>query len=191
MNDFYKTILSPGSDDERNWIAFQYVTGELSDAERDAFEERLLDDLAACEAVAAMSELCQQYQHATDVEPASSIHHTPTPTVFSRLRSWVAVASTLAAVVWLFVLLDGTETPSVSSINPTETEDAAGLIAGWANSEPEETLPEDSLYKLNEVDFNDGSAPEIPGWMIAAVSLENAEREMEEMMDEPVEMKEN
>ena len=194
MNDFSKPSTSPDANDELNWLALQYVTGELSDAEQDEFEKRLLDNLAACEAVAAVSEICDQYPQAMQAADLQSETRVATPIASgSRLKSWVAVLSTMAAVMWLFVLLDGTKTDENDTLtrSQSETEDAAGLIAGWTESEQEVALDEDSLFNLNGLDLNDGSDPDIPAWMIAAVSLENAEREMEDMMNEPVEMKEN
>lgn len=49
--------MAPNVDDRLSWLAMQYVLGELSDADRDQFEIRLADDLAACEAVAQASRL--------------------------------------------------------------------------------------------------------------------------------------
>lgn len=40
-----------------DWQAWLYIAGELDDAARDAFETRLLEDVAACEAVARAVEL--------------------------------------------------------------------------------------------------------------------------------------
>ncbi|MBD3673534.1 MAG: hypothetical protein HUJ26_08405 [Planctomycetaceae bacterium] len=179
----------PGPDDELNWLAFQYVAGEMTEAENEAFEERLLDDLVACEAVAAMSGLYDQFQDAVALSSAANTPSVVTP--ISGLRSWAAVGSTLAALAWLFALLTGTESDSVSSVVLNESEDVASLIAGWTGSDSEETLADDSTLNLNAFDLKDGTDPEIPGWMIAAVSLENASREMEEIIDEPLEMKEN
>jgi hypothetical protein len=45
--------------DDLDWLAFQYAAGELQGAERDAFEQLLATELAACEALAKAVQLCQ------------------------------------------------------------------------------------------------------------------------------------
>lgn len=48
-----------------DWQAWLYVAGEMDDAAREAFETRLLDDVAACEAVARAVELSDLMAAAT------------------------------------------------------------------------------------------------------------------------------
>jgi anti-sigma-K factor RskA len=44
-------------DAQLTWLATRYVLGELSEADRATFEQRLADDLVACEAVVEASRL--------------------------------------------------------------------------------------------------------------------------------------
>ena len=57
MNQFAESPLDDAPALE--WLAFRYVTDELTELEREAFEVRLADDQAAREAVAAAVELTQ------------------------------------------------------------------------------------------------------------------------------------
>ncbi|MDB4637764.1 MAG: hypothetical protein P8M30_00560 [Planctomycetaceae bacterium] len=188
-----QTLLTPGTDDELNWLAFQYVTEQLPENQREAFETVLADDLAACEAVAAMSELAIQLKQVSRRE-LSQPEKTPLG-LSTRLGSWVAVGSTLVALGWIFMLLntDNSETSPRIAVSEavTDSEEAAGLIAGWTGDEEETVLIEENLLDVETLDLNDSSTPDIPGWMIAAVSLENTEEKIREIMDEPIETKEN
>lgn len=188
-----QTLLTPGTDDELNWLAFQYVTEQLPENQREAFETVLADDLAACEAVAAMSELAIQLKQVSRRE-LSQPEKTPLG-LSTRLGSWVAVGSTLVALGWIFMLLntDNSETSPRIAVSEavTDSEEAAGLIAGWTGDEEETVLIEENFLDVETLDLNDSSTPDIPGWMIAAVSLENTEEKIREIMDEPIETKEN
>jgi hypothetical protein len=192
MNNQHNSPSMSALDDELNWFAFQYVSGELPEAQSEAFEEVLADDLAACEAVAAMSEMALQLNDAVTVEqsPVTRQSEFARPAQTS-IRSWIAVGSTMIALGWLFMLLNSQDTNTQPNIGATQAEDAAGLIAGWAGNDQEEALTDEILFDLETFDLNDESTPDIPGWMIVAVSLENAEEAMGDIMHEPVEMKEN
>ncbi|MFO0960072.1 MAG: hypothetical protein U0800_21990 [Isosphaeraceae bacterium] len=53
-------LIDPDAEDPRaelDWIAFRYLAGDLSEAERLAFDERMADDQQAREALAAAVEL--------------------------------------------------------------------------------------------------------------------------------------
>lgn len=188
-----QTLLTPGTDDELNWLAFQYVTEQLPENQREAFETVLADDLAACEAVAAMSELAIQLKQASRFE-VSRPAKTPLG-LSARVGSWIAVGSTLVALGWIFMLLntDNSETSPRITVSEavSDSEEAAGLISGWTGDDEEIVLIEENLLDVETLDLNDSSTPDIPGWMIAAVSLENTEEKIREIMDEPIETKEN
>ena len=44
-------MLGQRHDEDMNWLAFQYISGEMSSEEAQAFEQVLDDNVAACEAV--------------------------------------------------------------------------------------------------------------------------------------------
>jgi hypothetical protein len=194
--------LTPGTDDELDWLAFRYVAGELSEEEVASFEARLADDVAACEAVAAMSELSIGTQVALlseKLEPARRVEYPGSLTV--RIRSWIAVGSTAVALGWLFLLLgnrsDRATVETSASVAQTEAQSAADLIARWSRSEETEfsdELPDITPLELSAADNSE--RPDIPGWMIAAVSLESTESPPDDRPDmpsdmHPVETKEN
>ena len=54
MNNVSHNPADVDRSDDLDWLAFQYVAGELSPAETVAFEDRLACDRHACEAVARM-----------------------------------------------------------------------------------------------------------------------------------------
>jgi len=185
-----QTLQPESTGSELDWLAFQYVTEQLPENQRDAFEGVLAGDLAACEAVAAMTVLALQLKQAATPEVSRPVRQTARSSS-SRFGSWIAVGSTVVALGWLFMLMNGQDSNTQTSVGATQSEEAAGLIAGWAGSNQDEVLAEENLFDLETLDLNDESTPKIPGWMIAAVSLENAEEKMGYLMDEPVEMKEN
>lgn len=193
---------APGSDDELNWLAFRYVAGELTEEETESFEARLADDLAACEAVASMTELSINTQTALvsdKLEPARRVEDPRSLPV--RLRSWLAVGSAIVALGWLFMLFgdgkhqDVAEFPGSSF--STELQSAADLIAHWSQSDDEVPFYDELLEIVPiELGGDESETPDIPGWMIAAVTLENAGSPADDMPDlpsdrNPVETKEN
>lgn len=195
--------LTPGSDDELNWLAFRYVAGEMTAEETESFEARLTDDLAACEAVVAMSELSLSAQVAivTEIQEAAIRVEDPRP-VPARIRSWVAVGSTVVALGWLMLLLgngnDQMKRGSPELAERGELQSAADLIARWSQAD-EEAVLSDEFLEATSIEFSGADElerPYIPGWMIAAVSLENTEPPSDEMPEVPpngtsVEVKEN
>ena len=128
--------------DKLNWLAFQYVSGELDSIKHTQFEERLTYDLAACEAVAAMSELSTHMKLAVCdpvFTPAS-----PTVAAVNRPRllpQSIATGTTLAAICLIFAII-GQESAQEQETSVSSDEDVAGLIAGWSNGASEETLAE-------------------------------------------------
>lgn len=189
------SLLTPGSDDELNWLAFRYVAGELTGEEAASFETRLANDLSVCEAVAAVSELTISTQATLLSERLETARRTEDPRPWTaRVRSWVAVGSTVLALGWLFLLLgDGSDRAARKTADsPTrnQSQSAADLIAHW--SRYGETEFSDEFPEIAPTELTEPDDPDIPGWMIAAVSLENAETPADEMPDtNRVELKEN
>jgi len=194
--------ITPEFDDELNWLAFRYVAGELTEEQTESFEARLADDLAACEAVAAMSELAVSAQSAAAVEKSERVRVAESPHKLRvRIRSWIAIGSTVVALGWLFLLSgnrsDRTEIGPAGPVTRSDAQTAADLIARWSQSEESEFTSE--LPEIAPLDLNgagDSGRPDIPTWMIAAVSLENAASRSDDVPDmpsdrKPVETKEN
>lgn len=185
-------LSSSEINDELNWLAFRYVAEELTEAESYAFEARLRDDLAACEAVAAMSQVSGCVQLAAAAELSQPVRKVEDPrSLPGRFRAWLAVGSTAVALGWLFLLLGNSndradlESPDVTVNNDSQS--AADLIARWSQSDGASGFSDELLeitpLELSEAD--DSDRPQIPGWMIAAVSLEKVQSLTDDMTDMP------
>lgn len=75
-----------GELNELEWVAFQYLSDELDEPQRQRFEQQLGENLAAAEALSAMVSLIRQIQGLQAVEPCE-FGDSPTPgPVAERLR---------------------------------------------------------------------------------------------------------
>ncbi len=159
--------------DSLNWLAVQYVLGELPENEVCAFEERLASDSAACEAVAEATRLTLALRSAvTDVvtvaAPATAIPSVrsakPTPR-----GSWLALAgATTAAAGLLAVMSLGPNGPRQDQVARVDRS-ASELVSLWRiGSSAAETDADESDVEVTE------ASPDVavPNWLFAAVSLE-------------------
>lgn len=156
------------SDDPLNWMAVQYVLGELPEADAAAFEERLATDLVACEAVSQATRLTMTLQVAA-AELQQAVVPTGRPVRHPQHRSWVAlagvasVAASLLAALWLI------------PAGPVETQlarhdrSASELVSLWRMSSAAAAaeVPEADVELIES-----GSEVAVPNWLLAAVSLE-------------------
>lgn len=143
--------------DELNWLATQYVLGELPDTECDAFEQRLITDLAACEAVASATKLLATV-HCADSSPHPVTPATSLPSTTRTKPHWPVISSTVVALS-----LVGTAFWFSSPATPPAGSEVTMLNA-------DEDLGDADL------DEPDDEAPlTIPEWLIAGVSLEEPE----------------
>ena len=179
--------LQPDTDDRLNagdalaWDAFRYVTDALGPAEVDAFEQRLIEDQAAREAVAAAVD---QFAALTLVarEVAATV---PDPIIprWSKLRhgrlllAGAAAAAALLAA-WVF------QSPGVDR----ETQAGPDVIAAWtrlrAAAQAVEPTPAgptldiaaaDTGFPSDRADAEVGDVPAekpLPSWIMAAVAPE-------------------
>ena len=161
-------------DEQRNWLAMQYVLGELSDSDSAAFEERLADDLATCEAVTSASRFVLTARAALS-EPtidfvAVAVAGASRGRVVagSSRGSWLAVAATTAALVLLCLCaIPSPKRTDVASLDPA----AAELVSLWRSGT---SLGDDESDDLEELADPAGDVA-VPGWMLAAVSFEAPE----------------
>ena len=161
--------------DELNWLAFRYVAGELDATEAASFEARMLDETAACEAVARMALLCETTYAAFDSQPSLPASR---PSATRRLGIKATVAS-VAGVVALAALM----TQQVASRLPSDDVEVARLWTASSMSSAGDSVTASSL------DDGDGNASEsvqgneldVPEWMLAAVRLEASDDD--EVMD--------
>jgi hypothetical protein len=93
------------SEHDLDWLAFCYVAGELSPAERRRFENRLAEDQLAREAVARAVELGQAAAVAFAAEPFTVGHARTARAAWFLRAAWMGVgAAACLAVVLLFDL---------------------------------------------------------------------------------------
>lgn len=140
-----------------DWLAQQYVLGELSPAARTRFEARLADN----------PELCQRLADAMLLFDALGVNApvTQRSTPAAPRRSWASVAAVLTASVCLLLAW----LPSTRSTSQRDSS-AVQLVSLWR---VQADLPR--LAALTDVDFEEEpgwSCDQVPRWMIAAVSLE-------------------
>lgn len=155
-----------------DWLAERFVLGELPPLEEEAVASRLSDDDALAAAVARASRLVTVVQAAivaagqSAAEPASRQR-------YGRLPSrWLAVAAgaTAAAVAWL-----AWQTQPTRPVGPPTGAGLATLVAVWRAAE-------DTTGSESESSVDDGGSDEadtVPDWMLAAVSLDAADGDLE------------
>lgn len=160
--------------DDLFWLAFRYAHEELSPAEAEAFEERLTDDLAACEAVARAVELRELLQAASiEASGPSRLAERPAAARGESKSTWMQPVGWLAlgAAACLAAVMAWQAWPSV----PGQPHLAnATLALAWAKTQAD--LPhglDDTGEELAEdVELADAADVEHdpPSWMLAAVS---------------------
>jgi len=194
---------------ELDWLAFQYVSGELSEHDSAGFEEQLANDPSACEAVARQVMICEavatlepQTISPAEVAPvtltkrASSVAFVPTDSSMARWIGVAITAASLAIAMWagLFSAADQVETLAYRS---TSQPDASQLVQSWVDVKPifedRVDLQSSRLDELNSDELNSWSDDEfggtnelVPDWMLAAVS----KSDIDEDLDMPVEARE-
>lgn len=164
---------------DRDWLAMQYVLGELSDADRSAFEERLPADLQLCEAVTAASRLVQTAQAAlptpAPIPSQSAVVAVQRESRSKSRRSLFAVIITSTAMA--FALLVITRTPQKSLLTPpqpghdlvsSQNPQAAQLVSLWQSGSDAGNEEPDDLDDLTDA----AADVVVPSWMLAAVSIE-------------------
>ncbi len=178
--------------EERTWQAFQYVSGELTPDEEQAFEAELADDQSLRELVADLVTTCE----AVCVVESQTVTTSAPPAVTPRRGRLFAASVAVALGLLLAVaarfgphadngLADTNEAvvPTPAPIDGIAEED---VLAMWAESAVEQD-PEIGLDGLlgQSVDLAESSDEEfvVPGWMFAALEPERMEEMMEEAGD--------
>ena len=167
------SIMSSNSDDRLNWLATQYVLGELCDSDRDAFELRLAEDLTACEAVARATRLTRALHAALEDSDGSA--QLPRAPFREPRRSRFAVVTLVAAISCLFLVMifwsgnsvDFTESGLTQRSNLEAVEfgfQVAGRMRKPAFDDDADDTDDD--VHENSVDIA------VPGWLMAGVVLE-------------------
>lgn len=161
---------SPAEADPRFFQAVQYVLGELSAAEQDAFEAALAEDASLCILVAEASQLLSGVQIALAESTPAMI---PQPLRISAQKrdGWTAAALVAAASGMAAALLATFTVPS-SSTFAARSSQAVQLVSLWRDAGRTE-----SGFSAGDSSFDAEAASQspddrVPLWMLAAVSLE-------------------
>ena len=165
-------MTSP-NDRSLNWLAVQYVLGELPESEMFAFEERLASDSTACEAVAAATRLTLTLQAAmTDVVTVAAPQvATPSvrPAQTTPRGSWLALAGATTAAAGLLAAMSlGPNGPRQDQLVRVDRS-ASELVSLWrTGSAAAETDADEADVEVAETSHDVA----VPNWLFAAVSLE-------------------
>ena len=161
---------NPAEQDELAWLAFQYVAGEFTSADANAFEERLATDQAAREAVADAVALFHAVCAAEATAPVVAKQSDRMQTLVWRAVIAIAAAVLLALTLNLNPFAD--HSPNVAS--------SSALADAWTSvrrdfASDEQPTPSisasailtDAELALAEDDL--AMSTEAPSWMTAAV----------------------
>ena len=163
--------------DDQFWQAFQFVAGELPDAQSEAFELQMLDSPTLCEAVSEAVRLSAAV--AAGVESPKPIAR---PTIVrcespSRRRrsfgkSVVAISATVCCcLLLLLVVSSDSNFESAIAIDDDATEEAELLVSAWASG-----FADDVGDEADDAEF-DQQELDVPDWMLAAVTLTDDDEE--------------
>lgn len=154
---------------ELDWLAEQYVLGELALEQWDAFESRLASDQAAREAVAsAVALMAASYEASitpASITPASFGGSAPAPGSANKWLRRAAGFSVVAASLTLVAFF-------LWQTSRDRSEGASTLARAW--SDTRESIDEDSedeAIAMAESSHSSLEEVDLPDWLVTAVSL--------------------
>lgn len=184
-------------DEPLSWLAFRYISDEMSDAEVVEFEARLNPEspafeLEACEAVSRAVRLNDvvaeavgpAVQHAA---PSTNVEHGRRD-VFARRVSLLAASVTVMAVGWALTFPTSPKPVQVvDSPAPLTVEDAADvsgeLVQIWADSGDELLSAVEEVQIQPADDASEFFSDDVPDWLLAAVQSQDASPDSPEVME--------
>lgn len=174
--------MTTTSQHDLDWLAFQYVAGELPNAEAAAFEVLLLNDLDACDAVIRAMQLAETVDAA--LQPAWTVPEVTVAPVASKLDStrWArrvlrlgvaAVALVATAMIGKWGLVrQSSELTQNAELARLWTESSAISIAP-VSDDAETVMPEAGVT----------TDLQVPDWMIAALAARADEDHASDVLD--------
>lgn len=184
------------NDEPLSWLAFRYISDEMSNAEVDAFEVHLAPDspefdLAACEAVARAVQLNDAVAVASEatIQPVEQTRvETSRRDVTARRVSLLVASVTVIAVGWALTLptspprVEVVDSPAPLSIESPS--DATGeLVLIWAGSGDELLSAVEEVHVLPADDMPEYLSPDVPDWLLAAVQTHDGSSSRPEVME--------
>ena len=159
-------------DEELDWLAFCFVTGELSGDERSSFECRLSEDQSAREAVARAVELMQAISLAQTHEDAQPVLVTNgrRTTTWPRRLAWMSVGAS-AALVLVAAWLQFDAIARLFSPPPVDRQELAEV---WSRTrETVRDIVQSEPYEFSAPVESDLSSDDaFPSWISAAVFIQ-------------------
>lgn len=166
---------------EVDWQSFRYLSGEMSPVERDAFERELESSTEACESLVRMTRVALAARSVLDEQSlVVAPNREPRRQSARSGRSRVALGiAALSLLVGLMVL--GRQNQEASP--PGTLEQTAALVSQWSDADV--SNDDEELFDRDEdsTSLNDDELPQVPGWMLAAVSLDPPATESDEPRD--------
>lgn len=148
--------MADKQDREIDWQAFLYVSGDMTSADAEAFEDRLATDQEAREGVAAAVELLDRLAAS---RPTSTDGLPALPTPDRSARRFAAAATIAASLLVCWSLGRNPQGPARPS-----GEEARQLISFWSEAwSPGENGAADAAAD------DEDSEVTVPSWMLAAV----------------------
>jgi len=187
--------LTSNRDQDLHWDAFRYVSGDMQQDERQAFEDMLENDQSAREAVAAAVELGSVLSVQEALPAVKSRVHLRPATV-----GWACVSlSACLAIAWFAfqpLVFPLHSTPTADHVTPPSPTDAAKLAMLWSETREElaDGSEQDAFWTdvTAELEMADvlldetNTTPDVvtPDWMLAGIkSLEDAQTPAPDDMD--------
>lgn len=189
---------SESNDEPLSWLAFRYISDEMSEAEVDAFEARLNPEsdafeVAACEAVARAVQLNDAVAVACEpvARPVSQLtrEQTSRSDVAARRVSVLAASVTVLAVGWALTLPVSSprvEVVDSSALLPAESPSAdttGELVLMWADSGDELLSAVEEIHVLPADVMPEYLSPDVPDWLLAAVQTHDGSSTSPEVME--------
>lgn len=131
------------SEHELHWLAFCYLTGELSSAEQADFEAQLATDQATREALALAVQLHYSAQMAERVPPPVTIKAAAAPHG-RRISQFTALACSLVACLLMMFAWFNLPRAQHEILDNTQTDTASQLIAIWSSTNLNVAHPDDT-----------------------------------------------
>lgn len=161
---------------ELAWLANCYVTGELSASESAAFEARLENDVAACDAVASAMQLNLTIAAAFESQPSVLCPQAAINSSFRRAGVAITALSAVAIVAASVALMVAhRDVPPNGLVQQPKIEfpakdRAERLVAAWASGE---AARNNAAYVEDLFDLQDDADLDPPDWMLAALAAED------------------
>ena len=145
------------TENDLDWLAFRYISGEMAGSEAEQFEALLADDQAARDAVVRAVELTQAI---VAIQTASIRPSAAMPQSWTHNITWISTSVAALVLVTLALNFNG---PTKSA-----TSDSADIAKAWLDRSAEPVIDSTTLSgALN--DDEEFVTADPPAWMLEAV----------------------